>query len=137
MTESCTKNYCQYGLQVYIASKPHRSGHYELQPNDVNGRPYFKMGPYGFWWNGMGSWWIGNDIDKGQSFGVAYYEKDAFCPHQLFELNWGLIDGSYMYLAGNDLVITCKCIFILNKRESEFTCLGDFHILCHSIYRDF
>ena len=114
MTESCTKNYCQYGLQVYIASKPHRSGHYELQPNDVNGRPYFKMGSYGFWYDGLGYWWIGRDIDKGQSFGKAHYNKDVFCPHQISELNWSLWDGTDWYLdsVGSDLVITCKYIFI-------------------------
>ena len=73
MTESCTKNYCQYGLQVYIASKPHRSGHYELQPNDVNGRPYFKMSTFGFWYDGLGNWWISANVVVGQSFGFAYY----------------------------------------------------------------
>ena len=41
-------NYCQDGLNVYFASKkPEYTsiyGHYELQANNVNGRPYFKMG---------------------------------------------------------------------------------------------
>ena len=112
-------NYCQDGLQVYFATETYDSiyghptdGHYELQPKDVNGRTYFKMGSYGFWYDGLGLWWIGDDIDKGRSYGYAYYEKDVFCPHQLSELNWSLYDGADMYSAGNDLVITCKCNFI-------------------------
>ena len=111
LTESCAMNYCQNGLQVktqqYIYQPIH--GNYELQQNDVNGRPYFKMGYYGFWWNGIDKWWIGYDISKGQSVGFAYYDKDVFCPHQLSELNWRLWDGINMYSAGNDLVIICKC----------------------------
>ena len=102
-------------------------GHYELQPNEVNGRPYFKKGSHGFlwgiqnkgshgfWWDGIQNWWIGDDSDKGQSIGFAYYEKDVFCPHQLSELNWELLDGTIWYSAGNDLDITCKYNFIQNK----------------------
>ena len=111
-------NYCQDGLQVYFATETQQYtyiqiyGHYELQPNDVNGRPYFKIGPYGFWYDGIGMWWIGYDSDQGQSYGIAYYIKDVFCPHQLSELNWSLYDGNEWYEAGNDLVITCKGIFI-------------------------
>ena len=50
-------NYCQDGLQVYFATEIQQYtyatiyGHYELQPNDVNGRPYFKMGFYGLWYD--------------------------------------------------------------------------------------
>ena len=113
-------NYCQDGLQVYFATETQQYtyapiyGHYELQPNDVNGRPYFKMGSFGFWYDGLGFWYIGFDSMKGQSFGIAYYYKDIFCPHQLSELNWFLQDGTgwSWYGGGNDLVITCKCIFI-------------------------
>ena len=108
-------NYCQDGLQVYFATDFYRSGHYELQPNDVNGRPYFKMGPCGLWWDGISYWLIGDDIAKGQTYGVAYYEKDAFCPHQLSEWNWIVWDGSDWTYAGNDLGINCKCIFIQTK----------------------
>ena len=88
MTESCALNYCQDGLQVYFATETQQYtsngpiyGHYELQPNAVNGRPYFKMGSFGFWWDGIQFWWIGYDPDSnnvGQSFGVAYYEKDHY-----------------------------------------------------------
>ena len=107
-------NYCQDGLQVYFATEtqPYTYGpiygHYELQPYDVNGRPYFKMGPYGLWYDGLGYWWIGYDSMKGQSIGFAYYEKDVFCPHQLSELEWLLWDGNNLSPAGNDLGITCK-----------------------------
>ena len=54
MPESCAMNYCQDGLQVYFATETQQYtnapiyGHYELQPNDANGRPYFKMGIFGF-----------------------------------------------------------------------------------------
>ena len=112
-------NYCQDGLQVYFATETQQYtyasiyGHYELQPNAVNGRPYFKMGSYGFWWDGISLWWIGTNI--GQSYGIAYYDKDVFCPHQLSEWEWWLFDGSNIYYAGNDLGITCKYISIQNK----------------------
>ena len=101
-------NYCQDGLQVYYATATRRSGHYELQPNDVNGRPYFKMGSYGLWYDGLGHWWISHNSIVGQSLGYAYYKKDVFCPHQLSELNWVLSDGTGWSYAGNDLTITCK-----------------------------
>ena len=111
-------NYCQDGLQVNFATETQQYtyapiyGHYELQPNDVNGRPYFKMGSYGFWYDGLGLWWIGNDIDKGKSYGYAYYEKDVFCPHQMSGLNWWTFDDmGYLYAAGNKIVITCKYNF--------------------------
>ena len=123
MTESCAINYCQDGLQVYFATETQQYtyepiyGHYELQPNEVNGRPYFKMGSLGFWWDGSDQWWIGGDNFKGQSFGGAYYDKDVFCPHQLSEWEWSLFDGTDWYsdTDGSDLGITCKCIFIQNK----------------------
>ena len=118
-------NYCQDGLQVYFATEtqqydnehnPHNLyGHYQLQPYDVSDRPYFQMGYYGLWWDGISYWFIGDDIAKGQTYGVAYYEKDAFCPHDISDWNWNIIDGGYWEYAGNDLVITCKCIFIQTK----------------------
>ena len=121
-------NYCQDGLQVYFATETQQYtfrpiyGHYELQPNDVNGRSYFKMGSYGLWWDGLGYWLIGYDPDSnivGQSIGVAFYEKDVFCPHQLSEWDWTLSDGSDWYVDtdGSDLGITCKCIFIQYKNR--------------------
>ena len=92
-------NYCQDGLQVYYATETQHYthvaiyGHYELQPNDVNGRPYFKKDSFGFWYDGLGYWWISDNSVVGQSIGYAYYEKDVFCPHQLSELNWGIYDS--------------------------------------------
>ena len=111
-------NYCQDGLQVYFATETQLYtykpiyGHYELQPNYVNGRPYFKMGSYGFWYDGLGEWWICDDIAVGQAVGYANNGKDVFCPHQLSELNWSLWDGIDWYTTEDDLVITCKCFFI-------------------------
>ena len=117
-------NYCQDGLQVYFVTEIPQSiytpiyGHYELQPNDVNGRPYFKMGSFGLWWDAIRIWWlIGYDSKKGQSIGFAFYDKDVFCPHQLSEWDWVLNDGTDWYYAGNDLGITCKCIFIQYKNR--------------------
>ena len=85
-------------------------GHYELQPFDVNGRPYFKMGSRGLWWDEIDNWWIGSDGNKGQSYGVAYYTKDVFCPHQLTEWNWQVWDGTDWKYALKDLGISCKYI---------------------------
>ena len=120
MIESCAMNYCQDGLQVNFATETQQYtyvpiyGHYELQPNIVNGRSYFKMGSYGLWWDGNGLWWIGLDgNNKGQSFGIAYYERDVFCPDQLSDLNWNFLagDGNSFYSAEGHLGITCKCIY--------------------------
>ena len=127
-------NYCQDGLQVYFATETQQYttvpiyGHYELQPNDVNGRPYFKMGSFGFWYDGLGYWWIGFDPVSsiaGNSNGVAYYyEKDVFCPHQLSEMNWAISNGTDWYIDsdGSDLVITCKCIFIQKQNIVSISC---------------
>ena len=99
LSESCAMNYCQDGVQFYNAEEERLfiNGHYELQPNYVNGRPYFKMGDYGLWWDGSGWWWFGINEDKGQSYGFAFYDKDVFCPHQF---------GNWKY-AENELVIRC------------------------------
>ena len=121
MTESCALNYCQDGLQVYFATETQQYtwasiyGHYELQPNAVNGRPYFKMGSYGIWWDGISHWWISVNSVVGQSIGHAWYDKDVFCPHQLSEWDWAIHDGSDWHYVENNLGITCKCIFIQNK----------------------
>ena len=117
MTESCAVNYCQDGLQVYFATETLQNpngqiyGHYELQPNDVNGRPYFKMGLFGLWYSsGINWWWIGLDIEKGQSYGYANYDTQVFCPHQISEWGWMVFDGVDVNPAGYDLGITCKWI---------------------------
>ena len=126
LIESCAINYCQDGLQVYFTTETQQYtntpiyGHYELQPNDVNGRPYFKMGSFGFWYDGVSHWWIGFDSMKGQFKGFAFYAKDVYCPHQFSELKWELHDSYNWYSGGSDLVVTCKCIFIQNKTEAEF-----------------
>ena len=129
MTETCTMNYCQDGIWVYFPTEVqwyneeanngnNIYGYYELQPNYVNDRPYFKMGVFGLWWNGFYQWWIGRDIDKGKSLGWAYVNKDVFCPHQLSDLEWRLYNSkknewyTYNGFGFRDLFITCKCIFI-------------------------
>ena len=109
-------NYCQDGLQVYFVTETQQYfdvkiyGHYDLQPNYVNGRPWFKKGGLGLWSDGK-YWFIGSVSDIGQPFGTANNQKDVFCPHQLSELNWILWDGGTVgtwYDAENDLGITCK-----------------------------
>ena len=126
MTESCAKNYCQDGLQVSFATESQEYftvpiyGHYELQPNNVNGRPYFKNPTVGYsmWWDGTGhSWYIGIDAEAGQSFGFGYYNIDVFCPNQFSEGDWMLWNGDVWFRAGNVLVVTCNCIFICTKKD--------------------
>ena len=121
LIESCAMNYCKDGLQVYFATETQQYtlapiyGHYELQPYNVNGRPYFKMGSLGFWHEGQGNWRIGNHSSKGQPIGYGYSNNDAFCPNKFSDRDWILHDGSTWYFAGKDLVITCKFINIPNK----------------------
>ena len=115
-------NYCQDGIEAYYGTETQQYtygpiyGHYELQPGDVKGRPYFKKGIYGLWWDGIVDWWIGLDSDKGQSIGVAHYSKDAFCPHQLTEWNWFLLYGFDFVNAEKDLHVNCKYIFVKHNQ---------------------
>ena len=111
-------NYCQDGIEAYYETETKQYtyasiyGYYELQPGDVNGRPYFKMGTKGLWWDGIHQWRIGKDSNKGQSIGYAKYTEDVFCPNQLTDPNWRLYDVSDWKAAGKDLSISCK--YILN-----------------------
>ena len=117
-------NYCQDGLEVYFekGTQPYTAvqlyGYYELQPNFVNGRPYYKMGWLGLWWDGIGHWYISDNDLVGQSAGFATTDTDVFCPHQLHGSDWLVYDGSdwvyALYIEGR-LRITCKCLFIQNK----------------------
>ena len=93
-------NYCQDGVQFYNAEEERLfiNGHYELQPNYVNGRPYFKMDVFGLWWDGIDRWWIGvNRQGVGQQVGHTNFFEDVFCPHQLPGMK-------------------CSCIFNENKK---------------------
>ena len=105
-------NYCQDGLQVYFATETQKYtyaniyGHYELQPNFVNGRPYFEKGKHGLWF-GIDQWWFGHNEDKGESKGFAVYYEDVFCPHQLSGPNWWLYKNGDWYNAENDFLISC------------------------------
>ena len=114
MIETCALNYCQDGISVYFGNENMKYdykaiyGQYELQTGEVNGRPYFQMEPFGFWWDGIQRWWIGLDSMKGLPSGYAHYTKDAFCPHQLSEFKWFLFDGFYFWIGKFDLRISCK-----------------------------
>ena len=114
MIETCALNYCQDGISVYFGNENMKYdykaiyGQYELQTGELNGRPYFQMEPFGFWWDGIKRWWIGLDSWKGLPYGYAYYTKDAFCPHQLSEFKWFLFDGFSFWIGKFDLRISCK-----------------------------
>ena len=109
-------NYCQDGLLVFFKSNTQEYtnhqlyGHYTPQPFDINGRAYFIMPPYGFWWDAIDSWRIGFDPFfeiAGQPMGIATHTKDVFCPTVLTEdTEWILFDGNW-YPAENNLLITC------------------------------
>ena len=124
LTELCANNYCQDGLQVYLATEkpkqnypPDMFGHYVLQSYDINERPFFKTSSFGFWWDGIGKWWMGYSPDGdivGQPFGNAFYQKDIFCPDQLSSVNWMYWNYQMWSDVGNDIAITCKC-FHVNK----------------------
>ena len=128
LTDSCVLNYCQDGIEAYYGYETQLHtyasiyGHYELQPFDVNGRPYFKKGIHGLWWDAVGNWIIGHHTEKGQSIGIAFYNmKDVFCPHQITEFHWVLLDGDNWKAAGKDLGINCKYIFVKHNQMRHTT----------------
>ena len=114
--------YCQDGIEAYYETETKQYtyasiyGYYELQPGDVNGRPYFKMGTKGLWWDGIHQWRIGKDNNKGQSIGYAKYTEDVFCPNQLTERHWLLFNGHTLINAGEDLGVNCKYIFVKHNQ---------------------
>ena len=114
---TCATIYCQDGIQVFYGTETQNYnfaqlyGHYELQPDNVNDRPYFKMDPFGIWWDAFDSWVIGSDVNKGSENGFGHYRKDAYCPHQLDPWGWELWhgdNGHWLHHAGKDLGISCK-----------------------------
>ena len=74
-------------------------GHYEIQPSEINDRPYFKKGNYGLWWS-YGYWIIGSDVMKGEPTGIAFSETDE-CPHQFtgYKTNWYFWQQTYHELS--------------------------------------
>ena len=117
--------YCQDGLRADFATETQEYthadiyGHYGLHNGNVNGRPYFKKGAFGLWWDGIDRWRIGHESEIGQPIGFAYYDKDVFCPHQLSEWDWKMHDGDTWFMANNKLSITCKC-FLLKQNSLNF-----------------
>ena len=137
-TESCVKTHCQDGLEVYFATDTQEYtyaplyGYYNVQPNDVYGRPSFKitMGyGVGLWWDDPTDRWIfGFAGSEGDSLGVGFNPLDVFCPHEFSAdchhdqdhdgdckegdtnkwLRWGLLVGNDWILANRSVVITCK-----------------------------
>ena len=113
LTELCSMKYCQDGLHLNFATETqqytHRQlyGHYDLQPNEVNGKPYFKSSSYGIWW-AKPYWVISDIIYVGQMFGYAFYKEDIYCPNQFSEKDWYIWGGNNWYYSKVDFVITCK-----------------------------
>ena len=127
LTESCALKYCQDGLEVYYSTETQHYtylqiyGHYELQPNDINGKLFFlNEKDVGLWWDGVSFWWIGSENSKGEAVGVGYIMTDVFCPYQLPEWDWTLWDGSVWFPAGNQLGINCNNFFIPKKYSLNF-----------------
>ena len=91
-TDLCKLNYCQDGIIIRHFESEMKifvTGHYEIHPIEVNGRPYFiryrQYGSnYGIWWSN-GYWFIGPVRNKGQSKGYVRYKTDDYCPHQLIQ----------------------------------------------------
>ena len=114
----CEVNYCPVGIEVYFGTETQQYfnaplyGHYQLQPDPVNGKAYFKMNSYGFWWIN-GYWFIGYDSNKGESEGFAYFYNPHYnCPSQLSGWwHWTLWDGTEWIDAGHNLDITCNLPF--------------------------
>ena len=79
----CEEYYCPVGIEVYFGTEIQQHfdvplyGHYELQTQPVNGKPYFKMNSYGFWWIN-GYWYIGYDSNKGKSVGFARFHNPNY-----------------------------------------------------------
>ena len=84
---------------------------YELQPSDINNRPYFKNEAFSIWWSN-GYWFIGEDSLKGQALGHAFYEADEYCPHQLPQGNWNLLDENGNFYVEKHLYTSCKYLII-------------------------
>ena len=111
-------NYCQDGIKISFGTETQEYtynliyGHYEIQPSDINDRPYFKMGTSnlanGIWWSD-GMWYIGPDWIKGTAAGFAYVATDKFCPNQLpMEEYWYLYTSAGWKRAKKNLLISCK-----------------------------
>ena len=48
------------------------------------------------------------DEEKGQPYGYAFYITDVFCPHQLSDWEWMVLEGTIFIGAEHALGITCK-----------------------------
>ena len=111
----CSNIYCQDGVKVFSGTETqgnpnnHLYGHYALESNVVNDRPYFRMDNTAIWWDNIGKWVIGDTTHLGESTGWAYYTKDVFCPHQLNEWNWKSLDLGLNWIDAEKLLgVTCK-----------------------------
>ena len=70
----------------------------------VNGRPYFKKGNQGIWWNGDCSWNIGLDRCKGSYLCIGSFEEDYLCPHLITKSNGKLVNGTGNWIDAGDLL---------------------------------
>ena len=117
----CSNIYCQDGVKVFFGTETQGNpndglyasnliyGHYALESNPVNYRPYFRMDNTAIWWDNIGKWVIGDTTHLGESTGWAYYTKDVFCPDQLNEWKWKSLDFGLNWIDAEKLIgVTCK-----------------------------
>ena len=70
----------------------------------VNGRPYFKKGNRGIWWNGDCSWNIGYDSEKGSNNCTAYFVINVMSPLEINQFNGMLLDGEKKWIDAGKLL---------------------------------
>ena len=131
--------YCQDGIDVYYDTDEQEYtwwydiyGHYEIQPDDVNGRPYFKSvrWSYGIWWvNGQWTFSTLNDIGTISGFAFSNYQLSN-CPYQLENQEvWSVEEASGWETANKDLLI--RCMFLNYNYLKVLYIYLDIHITKH------
>ena len=70
----------------------------------VNGRPYFKKGNQGLWWNGVCSWNIGSNHNKGTKMAIGSFVEDYLCPHLITKSNGKLVNGIGNWIDAGELL---------------------------------
>ena len=79
---------------MYYNYNPKIYGHYQKMNFLVNDRSYFRKGIYGFWYDGMGCWYIGLDRYRGLIRGFAYYShsRGIFSPNEMSGWKWKILN---------------------------------------------
>ena len=84
--------------------KPELIVFYDLQPELINGRKYYKKDEYAISWNGKDTWFIGLDVGKGRSRGFAHLEKNVQNLHNTTDWKLFFENGDWK-AAGNMLEV--------------------------------